>query len=170
MEDRKSLILWIKEHKKELIIAGVSIGILILIFLEIKNRDELKTTWEDLKALVKKPPNKTVGTVSNAAAEIPSGTVPVISLQSPSEALPEKIPIETVPEFSLETLQQRVSVLDTRESRGPSHPFSVDMHIRNLHEGWHASQEKLEEARLLGINLADNQTLVDGYEKKGAAA
>ena len=38
MEDRKSLIRWIKGHKKQLIIAGISIGTLILIILGIKNR------------------------------------------------------------------------------------------------------------------------------------
>ena len=37
MEDRKSLIRWIKDHKKQLIIAGISIGTLILIILGIKN-------------------------------------------------------------------------------------------------------------------------------------
>ena len=38
MNERKSLISWIEEHKNELIIAGVSIGVLVLVVLGIKNR------------------------------------------------------------------------------------------------------------------------------------
>ncbi len=49
MEDRKSLIRWIKDHKKQMIIAGISIGTLILIILGIKNRAAIKAVWDSLK-------------------------------------------------------------------------------------------------------------------------
>ena len=53
-EERKSLIVWIKEHKKELIIAGVSVAAIILIVLGIRNRAAIKALWRTLrKALTK---------------------------------------------------------------------------------------------------------------------
>ena len=42
-------------------------------------------------------------------------------------------------------------------------PHDVVSHLRNLPEGWKASQSKLDEAREMGIVLLPNQTLVDAY-------
>lgn len=47
----------------------------------------------------------------------------------------------------------------------PQEPVYIRMHARTLPLGQHASQRKLDEAAALGIVLADNQTLVDGYPK-----
>ena len=44
-------------------------------------------------------------------------------------------------------------------------PFDVSFHIRNLHEGWKASPEKLAKAAAYGIELLPGQTLVEGYTK-----
>lgn len=44
--------------------------------------------------------------------------------------------------------------------------IDVNMHIRNLPIGWKASQEKIDKAVELGINLLENQTIVDPYLKK----
>lgn len=48
--------------------------------------------------------------------------------------------------------------------------FGVMEHIRNLPAGWHASQEKINKANELGIELMDNQTFVDAYMKGAKAA
>ena len=48
MEERKSLLHWIKEHKKILIAAGIGVGALILIILGIKNRESVQAAWEQL--------------------------------------------------------------------------------------------------------------------------
>lgn len=42
--------------------------------------------------------------------------------------------------------------------------------IRHLHEGWHASAEKLAQATAMGINLKPGETLVDACMVKRHAA
>ena len=71
MEDRKSLIRWIKDHKKQLIIAGISIGTLILIILGIKNRAAIKAVWDSLKGVVKHPTAKAAEEVAKVVTDIP---------------------------------------------------------------------------------------------------
>jgi predicted membrane chloride channel (bestrophin family) len=41
-EEKKGFMAWVKEHKKELILAGVSIGVIIAIVLGIKNNANCK--------------------------------------------------------------------------------------------------------------------------------
>ena len=55
MQKQKSLICWIKNHKAELIIAGFSVGTLVLIILGIKNQEMLKSIWESLQKSIKRP-------------------------------------------------------------------------------------------------------------------
>lgn len=46
--------------------------------------------------------------------------------------------------------------------------INVSKFIRNLHEGWKASPEKLESALKYGFELEPNQTWVDDYSKRCA--
>lgn len=55
-------------------------------------------------------------------------------------------------------------------SNDPCVPQEVRRHIRNLHDGWHASPEKLAAAREMGIILQEGQTWVDNYMKGVCAA
>ena len=55
MKEQKKLIRWIREHKKALIIAGISIGTLIAIVLGIKNREAIKALWASLRKATEKP-------------------------------------------------------------------------------------------------------------------
>ena len=55
MKEQRKLIRWIREHKKALIIAGVSIGTLIAIVLGIKNRETIKALWASLRKVAEKP-------------------------------------------------------------------------------------------------------------------
>lgn len=133
MKERRKLIRWIKEHKKELILAGISIGTLGLIVLGIKNRATIKAVWNSLKKVVKQPTvkitNVTVFTVDN----------------------------------SREPIQVMTSSLD-------SIPIEVRRHIRILPKGWHASPEKIAEAKRNNIKLLEGQTWVRHYCKRGSAA
>ena len=138
MDERKSLIQWIKDHKKELIIAGISIGTLILIILRIKNRALINDVWDSLKEVVKHPSVKCKEKIVKVMAEVPT------------EPIQEIVPV--VPS-SLTNL-----------------PIEVRTHIRNLHEGWHASPEKIAEALKNNIILMDGQTWVDSYIKGSVAA
>lgn len=138
MEERRGLIRWIKEHKKVLIAAGISIGTLILIILGIKNKDSLKSVWDSLKRITENPTPKAVEEVTRRISEIPIEPAPIVVPAVPSNS---------------ETL-----------------PFEVSRHIRNLPDGWHASQEKIEEALKNNISLVEGQTWVESYTKGGAAA
>ena len=55
-------------------------------------------------------------------------------------------------------------------SNDPRVAQEVRRHIRNLHEGWLASPEKLAAAREMGILLQEVQTWVDNYMKGVCAA
>lgn len=55
MKEQRKMIRWIREHKKALIIAGISIGTLIAIVLGIKNREAIKALWASLRKVAEKP-------------------------------------------------------------------------------------------------------------------
>lgn len=54
--EKKTFVDWIKEHKKELIIAGVSIAAIIAVIIGIKNHKALEEAWASLRKLVEKAP------------------------------------------------------------------------------------------------------------------
>jgi predicted acylesterase/phospholipase RssA len=54
--EKKTFVDWIKEHKKELIIAGVSIAAIIAVIIGIKNQKALEEAWASLRKLVEKAP------------------------------------------------------------------------------------------------------------------
>lgn len=52
--DKKTVIGWIKKHKKELLIIGISIAGLIAVILGMNNKNELEEKYSLLKESVKK--------------------------------------------------------------------------------------------------------------------
>lgn len=54
-EEQKGLLAWIKKHRNELIIAGISVTTIIFVVLGIKNKDSIKTFWNNLKDEISKP-------------------------------------------------------------------------------------------------------------------
>lgn len=93
MDECKGFTCWIKEHRKELTIAGISIGTLILIVLGIKNREVVKVVWDSLKKAVKQPTAKTAEAVSKVTVEIPLEPIQkvITVVASNSEALPFEV-------------------------------------------------------------------------------
>lgn len=83
------------------------------------------------------------------SAMIPNPKVTVDIQAQITEALPEKTATIT-------------KIINNGEA------IDVSMHIRNMPIGWKASQEKIEKAVKLGINLLENQTIVDPYLKNVA--
>ena len=75
-----------------------------------------------------------------------------------------KIPIKTEAPRITEQVSSIESVVIPMH-REYKEPFEVSSHIRNLHEGWKASPEKLERAAAYGIDLLPGQTLVESYTK-----
>ena len=72
MENRKSLVQWIKEHKKELLIAGVSISTLTLIMLGLKNADKIKDILESMNTLTDQAVERVSEAPTIVTVEIPS--------------------------------------------------------------------------------------------------
>ncbi len=65
MKEQRSIIRWAKEHKKELIIAGLSIAAVVATVLVIRNRAVLKAYWRTLAAVLKKShPTRTAETIT----------------------------------------------------------------------------------------------------------
>lgn len=52
--DKKGFMAWIRAHKKQLILIGISIPTLIAIVLGLKNKDAIKELWDNLKDEIKK--------------------------------------------------------------------------------------------------------------------
>lgn len=55
-EQKYKLWLWVKAHKKQLLIAGVSITAIAAILLGIKKREALTSLWNELNAKIDKAP------------------------------------------------------------------------------------------------------------------
>ena len=53
-ESKKGLLTWIKAHKKEPILIGVSIPTIIAVVLGLKNKDAIKALWSQLNEEIKK--------------------------------------------------------------------------------------------------------------------
>lgn len=140
-EEKKGFIAWMKKHRKELIVTGISsITAMILVILGIKNKEAIKELWDSLEESIAK--------------------APVIS--SDEVTAPATVQIADVP------LQE--PILATRAYTSSQSQFDVDGCIRNLPEGWHPSDKKIAEAASRGIELMPNQTLVDPYVKGKDAA
>lgn len=52
--EKAGFLQWIKEYKKQLALAGVSVVALITMVLGLKNKDSIAKLWESLKELVEK--------------------------------------------------------------------------------------------------------------------
>lgn len=139
-EEKKGFIKWVKAHKKELVIAGVSSAMLIGIIVGIKNKDSIVALWESLRKNIDKTPVKSVVN-SDAAENIihVSGSV-----------------VETV---------SQAQIIQFPVGRSTQSTFNVSDHIRNLPNGCNASAEKIATAAEHGYKLKPGQTWVEGYTK-----
>jgi hypothetical protein len=145
-EQKKGFLAWVKAHKKELVIAGISLTALIGIILCIKNRDSIDALWKSLSGTIEKSPTETPKISQTTIEKIAQSSVTVTDVINSSE----------------------IPVINT--TRTFQNPFEVSDHIRNLHEGWRASAKKITKAEAMGIILQPGQTLVNAYTKGGVAA
>ena len=53
-EDKKGIVTWIKAHKKQLVLIGISVTTLIAIVLGLKNKDAIKELFDNLKDEIEK--------------------------------------------------------------------------------------------------------------------
>lgn len=157
MKEQNKLVKWIKEHKTELILAGISIGTLILVILGFKNRDQLQKLSKQLKCLIQpttiKVTKEFAAAVAKPKAEAPAEIVQ--TLAATTESLADAV---QEPEFA-DAVCEVIAIS----------PQIVTKHLRNLHEGWNPSPEKIATAAENGFNLIGNQTWVTSYSKGGNA-
>lgn len=92
MHEQKRIIRWIKKHKAELIIAGFSIGTLILMVLGIKNHAMIKSLWESLRASVEQP-RVNMTTVTKVTVDVQPEPIKEVftTIQSNSDPLPYEV-------------------------------------------------------------------------------
>lgn len=142
MEEQKNgFIQWVKANKKELIIAGVSIAVIIGIIVGIKNKDKIMALWESLRK-----------SVENSPVNVPAASHEVV------ESIAHE-PAQVVEVVSA------MKIIKFPSNHKTLVPFDVCDHIRNLHDGWHASAKKITTAAEYGYNLKPGQTWVDTYNK-----
>lgn len=71
-ESKKGVVVWIKEHKAQLILAGVSITAIVGIVWGVKNKDELTKLWSSLAKSIKMDSVTTTTSMPKIAAETPA--------------------------------------------------------------------------------------------------
>lgn len=77
-EEQKTLIQWIREHKKEIAIAGISITALVGLGLGIKNKEAMEVFWNALKNNDPKIPIKTEAPrITEQVSSIESVVIPM---------------------------------------------------------------------------------------------
>lgn len=86
MEEKNSLVQWIKDHKKELVVAGIGVGALILIILGIKNKAALKAAWGSIKDRARRPSSGHSEHITRVVAEIPPAPAPESHRMLPSNS------------------------------------------------------------------------------------
>lgn len=143
-KEKKSFIIWVKEHKKQLVIAGVSITAIVLAILAVKNRETLMKLWAELK---------------DAIMDI-TKSADKIAVESTEPAVKVGEVVNVVDVINPPTLM----VVDNTTI--DKIPFGVQKHVRNLALGYHPSPEKIATALENGIELLPNQTWVRDYTKR----
>lgn len=63
-ENKKGFIAWVKAHKKQLLIAGISVAAIIGIFIGLKNKETIKELWETLENSLRKTSKKLPETIT----------------------------------------------------------------------------------------------------------
>lgn len=87
-KEKKKIVDWIKEHKTELIIAGVSVSALVMLILGIKNKETLEEFWSSLKRVTEEKSISIDNEVLNSMSE----TFPVQEVPMNNIILIERIP------------------------------------------------------------------------------
>lgn len=86
-ETQKGLLVWVKAHKAQLILAGVSITTIIGVILGLKNKDALAELWATLsKSITKAPVETTVAASAATATPVLEAMASTRSYTPPTEA------------------------------------------------------------------------------------
>ena len=86
--ERRSFIKWVKSHKRELIIAGISVATVLWIVISLKNKDAVLVFGNALKDNITKAPEKMPESMNAAQVQFPAleKVISARSYTSPQEA------------------------------------------------------------------------------------
>ncbi len=87
-EKKAGLIAWIKEHKKQLFLAGISVTAIIGVVIGLKNKDAIMNLWSSLEKSITKVPDKLPESISvvQVTSPTPEDKIPIWSYTAPQEA------------------------------------------------------------------------------------
>lgn len=140
-EEKKGFIKWVKAHKKELIIAGLSSAAIIGIIIGIRNKNSIILLWKSLQNRIGEDPVKASTSSCAVVEKITQESLPIV--ESVSATGNRQFPTNCI----------------TQDS------YKVSDHIRNLPDGWNALDKKITTAAEYGYNLKPGQTWVETYTK-----
>ena len=87
-EKKKGFVAWVKAHRKQLILAGISVTAILAIIVGLKNKRAVLDLWNSLKDIITKVPTKmpediSAAQIANSALEEAASVRPY---NSPKEA------------------------------------------------------------------------------------
>lgn len=71
-ENKTGFLKWVKNHKKQLALAGISIVVIVGIVVDIKNKDALMKLWNELEDSIKKTPKDAASYTRTINVDMPS--------------------------------------------------------------------------------------------------
>ena len=127
MEEKKSFFFFFREHRKELLISGISMATIMGIVFSIKHKDSLIELWNILKSIIDKSAFATSVIDKDETLEW-------------IEPIVENKPVQTLITIDPGCLERL--------------PHDVKAHLRVLPSGQHASSEKIATAAENGFDLS----------------
>lgn len=87
-ENKKGFVDWVKDHKKQLLVAGISVTAIIGTIIGLKNKEAISELWETLEKIISKTPEKLPESINIAQAVPPvfEEPTPVRLYTSPQES------------------------------------------------------------------------------------
>lgn len=87
MSEKHKFVDWVKAHKKQLLIAGISVTAIIGIIIGLKNKDAIKELWAALDNSLSKNPEKLPESIAivQAAPPVIEEVIPIRLYTSPQE-------------------------------------------------------------------------------------
>lgn len=87
MNEKHKFVNWVKDHKKQLLIAGISVTAVIGIIIGLKNKEAIKELWENLENSLSKTTEKLPEsiTIVKTDPQVIEEVIPVRLYTSPQE-------------------------------------------------------------------------------------
>ena len=89
MNEKHKFVNWVKDHKKQLLIAGISVTAVIGIIIGLKNKEAIKELWENLENSLSKTTEKLPEsiTIVKTDPQLIEEVIPVRLYTSPQETI-----------------------------------------------------------------------------------